>query len=118
MAAEKNFENRLKIYMKNKGFWFIKYWAGAKFTKDGVPDIIACYKGKFLGIELKAESGKPKLLQLVMLKRIREAGGIGLLLYPDDFYNFKAWVDMGCKEDTWYISNIDKQGIWFNKLMT
>lgn len=34
MAAEKNFENRLKKYLEDKGCWFIKYWAGAAFTKD------------------------------------------------------------------------------------
>ena len=38
MAAEKNFENKVKKYLKEQGAWFIKYWGGAAFTKAGIPD--------------------------------------------------------------------------------
>ena len=62
MAAEKNFENKLKNYLKAQGAWYIKYWAGAAFTKEGIPDILACIKGKFYGIEVKAANGKPTFI--------------------------------------------------------
>lgn len=114
MAAEKNFENKLKYYLSNKGCWFIKYWAGAKFTKDGVPDILACCNGRFLAIEVKGPKGKPSMLQLVTLRQIRKAGGYGILLYPDDFCNFREWMDN--KNSSWYKSNIDRQDRWFSKL--
>ena len=47
--------------------------------EPGISDIIACYKGKFIGIEVKNETGKTSPLQDVNLKMINEAGGIGLV---------------------------------------
>ena len=33
------------------------------YGASGVPDIIACYQGRFIGIECKANGGKPTALQ-------------------------------------------------------
>lgn len=117
MAEEKNFENKVKQFLDDLGCWYIKYWAGAKYTKEGIPDILACIKGKFYGIEIKAPNGRPKLLQLVKLKKIRAAEGIGVLLYPKDFSGFKALVDGSEAGFKWYHENIKFQDEWFNKLV-
>lgn len=93
MAAEKQFENKIKAYLKSKGAWFIKYWAGAQFTKSGIPDLLVCYKGKFIAIEVKAENGKPSDLQLYNLRKIEEAGGKSFLLYPKDFETLKKYIE-------------------------
>ena len=98
MTPEKQFENKVKAFLKEQGCWFVKYWSGnaqngRKFTKDGVPDLLVCCNGFFLGIELKAENGKPSELQLWNLEQIRKAGGIGLLLYPHQFEEFKDLVE-------------------------
>ena len=85
MAAEKNFENKVKKFLEEQGAYFIKYWAGAAYTKSGIPDLLVCCNGYFLGVELKAPSGKPSPLQIHNLKKIDEAGGFGILLYPDNF---------------------------------
>lgn len=100
MAKEKNFENKIKKYLKEKGFYFIKYWGGGEFTKAGVPDILACINGFFFGIEVKSETGKPSPLQLINLKQIDDAGGFGILLYPDDFEEFKEFVEIIEKGDS------------------
>ena len=114
MAREKDFENKVKDYLKYIGAWYLKYWAGADYTKEGIPDILACIDGKFYGIEIKAEKGRPKLIQLVKLRQIRRSGGIGVLLYPKDFDGFIALtqgVDNG-----WYAANIFEQDEWYQKL--
>lgn len=92
MAAEKNFENKVKAFLKSQGCWFIKYWGGGQFTKSGIPDLLVCCKGHFLGVELKATNGKPSELQLYNIEKIKEAGGIALVLYPEDFDRFKEFV--------------------------
>jgi Holliday junction resolvase len=92
MAAEKNFENKVKAFLKSQGCWFIKYWGGGQFTKAGVPDLLVCCKGKFLGVELKASTGRPSELQLYNIEAIKRAGGIALVLYPEDFERFKELV--------------------------
>lgn len=116
MAAEKNFENKVKTYLKNYGCWFLKYWGGAAYTKSGIPDILTCSDGWFLGIEVKAEKGEPSLLQLYNLRRIRESGGYGILLYPKDFEQFKMFNENKSKLNAWYLSNIEEQKRWEIKL--
>lgn len=112
MAQEKSFENKLKAYLKSRKAWYIKYWAGAKFTKEGIPDILICDNGTFIAIEVKAQRGKPTLLQLVTLKKIRESGGYGLLLYPQDFVGFKNFMDNRHPKHDFYLYNIEKQYHW------
>lgn len=75
---EKNIENRIKSYLKSKGAYYFKHH-GNQFSQVGVPDIIACYKGRFIGIEVKNEAGKTSPLQDVNLKMINDAGGIGIV---------------------------------------
>mgnify|MGYP001043289463 CR=1 FL=1 len=82
MAAEKNFENKVKKFLKDKGAWVLKYWGGAAYTKSW-----------FLGIELKAPNGRPSDLQLYNLREIEKAGGIGILLYPKDYEQFKQFIE-------------------------
>ena len=102
MASEKNFENRIKQFLTERGCWFIKYWSGGiptkegvkKFTRDGIPDILCCCNGNFLGIEVKAEKGSPSKLQLYHLKKIDESGGLAILLYPKDFKTFKKFITL------------------------
>ena len=115
---ETPFKEKVEKLLKEKEAWFIKYWAGSKFTKEGMPDMFACIYGRFYGLELKGDGGRPKLLQLVTLRDIRKAGGIGLLLYPNDFKNFETFIDDPVAQEnfSWYQNNIQEQINWFEKL--
>lgn len=93
MAAEKVFENKIKKHLRDHGAYFLKYWAGAQFTKSGVPDILACVNGYFVGIEVKAQNGKPSELQLYNIRQIRKAGGFGYVVYPSGWERFKEIID-------------------------
>ena len=92
MAEEKTLENRIKVYLKKQGCWYIKYWAGGGFTKSGIPDLLICCNGHFIGAEIKASTGKPTELQIRQLVKIKRAGGIGVLVYPKDEAHFKALI--------------------------
>ena len=83
MDKEKNLENRVKAFLKDEGVWYVKYWGGGGFTRAGVPDLLICCNGVFLGVELKASRGKPSDLQMVELHRIRDSGGLAVLLSPE-----------------------------------
>lgn len=91
MAQEKTFENKIKKYLKDNGCWCIKYFAN-RMTKSGVPDILACVNSYFVAIEVKAQNGKPSELQLWNREEIRKAGGISIILYPDQFTDFKLLI--------------------------
>ena len=91
MAGEKNFENRLKRWLDGEGVWFVKFFANRN-TRSGVPDIIACVGGTFVAIEVKGPGGKPSPLQLWHVAKIWAAGGIGLIVWPEDFDRLKELV--------------------------
>lgn len=117
MAQEKHFENKVKMFLMEHGSWFLKYWGGGHFTKTGVPDLLVCDNGQFMGIELKAEKGEPTLLQLKMLESIRKSNGWAVLLYPGDFEEFKQWYVHKMQMKEWYLANIKLQEEWIEKLL-
>ena len=91
MAAEKNFENRLKKFLESEGCWFVKFFANA-YTKSGIPDILCCCNGYFVAIEVKAPNGKPSELQKYNIQKINDSGGYGVILYPDQFDDFNHMI--------------------------
>lgn len=91
MAQEKNFENRLKKFLESEGCWFVKFFANA-YTKSGIPDLLVCCNGYFVAVEVKAPNGKPSELQKRNIRKINEACGIGVILYPDQFNDFKELI--------------------------
>ncbi|MFI3236786.1 MAG: VRR-NUC domain-containing protein [Lachnospiraceae bacterium] len=93
MASEKNFENKIKDYLKKNNCWFIKYWGGAAFTKSGIPDILVCCKGRFMGIEVKGATGTPSDLQIYNLRQIDKAGGLAILIFPKDYQLLQQLID-------------------------
>lgn len=93
IAAEKTFENKIKKYLDDRGAWFVKYWAGAQFTKSGIPDILCCINGYFVGIEVKAQNGKPSEIQIFNIRKIKAAGGFAFVLYPSAFGEFERFIE-------------------------
>ena len=62
---------------------------GTGYGNSGVPDFLVCMKGRFVSIEAKAGKGKPTLLQEDNMRRIREAGGIALVI--NEFNQEEIW---------------------------
>lgn len=91
IGPEKIFENKVKKFIEEKGGWQVKFFANS-YTKIGVPDILACINGYFVGIEVKAENGNPSELQKYHCEEIRKAGGFAFILYPSGFDDFKNFV--------------------------
>ena len=68
----------IKIYLASLGS-DVFFWKehGGPYGTSGIPDIICCYKGRFLGLEAKLPGGKLTALQRRALEKINAAGGIG-----------------------------------------
>lgn len=92
MAEEKNFENKVKQYLKSKGIWHVKYFAN-NFTPIGIPDILSVVNGRFVAIEIKAEKGKTSVLQDYNINEIKRCGGIAIVLRPSQFEKFKETIE-------------------------
>ena len=67
----------IKKYLASLGS-DIFFWKehGGPYGTSGVPDIICCYKGRFLGLEVKLPTGALTELQKRAIDRINRAGGI------------------------------------------
>lgn len=89
--TEKQFENQVKKFLKDNDIWYFKVWGGG-FQKSGVPDLICCVNGHFVAIEVKGPNGKPSELQKYNIRKINESNGIGLILYPNQFEEFKELI--------------------------
>lgn len=92
MAGEKTFENKVKKFIEDSGGWQVKFFAN-NYTRKGIPDILACINGYFVGVEVKADNGHPSALQLHQVDRIRKSGGFAFVLYPSAFDDFKRFVE-------------------------
>lgn len=92
MGAEKNFENKVKNYLTSKGCWCVKYFAN-KFTPVGIPDLLICCNGHFIGAEIKSKTGTPSELQKYHIEKIKQSNGHALVLRPQNFDEFKELIE-------------------------
>lgn len=79
MGPEKRYEEKIKGNLRKRGAWFAKYF-GNGYAQRGVPDVLCCYCGWFLGIEIKGGTNSYGLTdaQRQQLQQIADAGGIRL----------------------------------------
>ena len=77
---EQEIVDSIKKYLQSIPNLF--YWKehGGQFGTAGIPDIIVCYKGKFIEFECKRPGGKPTLLQTITMNKIRKAKGIAKIV--------------------------------------
>lgn len=50
----------------------------------GIPDIICCYRGKFVAFEVKNEKGKTTALQESVINKIQKCGGKAVVVKSVD----------------------------------
>lgn len=58
--------------------------AGGPYQKPGISDLLICYEGKFVAVEVKKPGGKLSPLQEQFLHDVRTAGGIAFVAYSVD----------------------------------
>lgn len=62
------------------------------YGRSGVPDIIACYKGRFLAIECKSGKNTPTLLQLRNIDDIKRNQGLAIVINEGNIESLLALV--------------------------
>jgi Holliday junction resolvase len=75
LTPEGKVKKEVIAYLNERGAYFFMPVTGG-YGRSGVPDIVACLNGKFVGIECKAGDNQPTALQVKNLKAIRSAGGL------------------------------------------
>ena len=73
---EKTITNQILKYLKNLPECFAFKEHGGLYGTSGIPDIIVCYKGKFVAFEVKTEKGMLSKLQEMTITKIQKANGM------------------------------------------
>lgn len=68
----------VEVLKQYKAYFFYPVTGG--YGRSGVPDIVCCWKGRFIGIECKTKGNVPTQLQMKNLMEIVDNGGISLII--------------------------------------
>ena len=90
MTPEGKVKEKVKKVLKDRGIYYVMPATGG-YGSSGAPDFLVCHKGKFYGLECKANGGKPTVLQLDNLDRIEENGGIAVVI---DESNINPYMEL------------------------
>lgn len=127
MAAEKNFEEKLKRWLESEGIYGLgtpeqnirtplcgyweKRWGGGQYTKSGLPDMHIVVNGVSIEAELKAPEGRLSVLQKRNLKQIGDANCIAVVIHPKEFDNFKQLIQMIKSQPNQFIQFVTQSGL-------
>ena len=78
-TPEASLTRSVRALLNAAGIWHFKHWGGPMGEK-GVSDIIGCYQGRMIALELKAPNGKVSYYQQRFLDSVKAAGGIALVV--------------------------------------
>jgi hypothetical protein len=113
-TPESKVKTKVKQILKNhKVYFFMPATHG--YGSSGVPDIVACMSGRFIGIECKANTGKVTQLQLKNLQDIVDNNGISVVVDEDSIGVFAMvlsdWADQGTPSGGCYLDLIGTKGV-------
>jgi hypothetical protein len=90
-TPEKKVKDKIVKILKANGVYYFFPNSGM-FGRSGIPDIICCAKGFFIGIECKAGNNKPTALQLKEMSDIRTAGGRTLVVNEENINDVESLI--------------------------
>jgi Holliday junction resolvase len=82
-TPEGEIKDQVRKVLDEMGAYYF-FPAANGYGRTGIPDIIACVGGHFIGIECKAGSKQPTALQQRELDNIEKAEGTGILVNADN----------------------------------
>lgn len=88
---ESTFSRQVQKYVESRGWWVVKYHA-SQYTKKGIPDLIACFRGRFVSLELKTGSSLSQW-QIRVGADIMSAGGYWACITPNTYQEEIARVE-------------------------
>lgn len=73
MAAEQIIQTKIQKWLRGQGYYVVNVM---KAGRAGVPDLLCCINGTFVGLEVKAPNGRPTDLQRANINKINDEGGV------------------------------------------
>lgn len=77
--AESDIQTQIIEYLRGRGDCYVVNFGGSASSAKGTPDLLVCFQGRFLGLEVKkpTDSYGVTVPQTIRMNQIRKAGGIG-----------------------------------------
>ena len=75
---------KIRDYLKTVPDCFFWKEHGGQYGTAGIPDVIVCYKGRFIAFEAKVGTNKATVLQEQTIRKILQAGGYALVVRSVD----------------------------------
>ena len=94
MTPEAKVKKKVKEILDQMGVYHFSPMQNG-MGRAGIPDIIGCLEGHFIGIECKAGKGTTTALQERELTRIQNAGGLALVVNEENInqlWEIKEWI--------------------------
>ena len=89
--SEKIFQSKVISWLEKQNTYAVKFNASG-ISKNGVPDVLVCLNGYFLGLELKTDKGVASALQKYNINQINMMGGVSIVLRPSMWEDFKKYT--------------------------
>jgi hypothetical protein len=101
MTPEGKIKKKVTDILKARNIFYFSP-ANNGFGKSGIPDIIACVHGQFLGIECKADlTKKPTELQVICGNNIKKSRGWWMIVNGEESLNLlKTVIEEKLRDDS------------------
>ena len=73
-------QERIQKYIRSIGGYIIKTH-GDMISEPGIPDLICCYRGIFIALEVKIDDNTPSRHQGIHCRNIWKSGGIAVVVW-------------------------------------
>jgi hypothetical protein len=77
---EARLQRKIQDAIKLQGYFVFKVH-GSEFMMAGLPDLIVCAHGLFIGLEVKMPGQQPSVVQRHVHGKIHSAGGVARVVY-------------------------------------
>ena len=92
-TPEKKVKDAVIEILKQRGVYFFPPVTGG-FGRSGIPDIVGCYRGRFIAIECKAGKNKPTALQMAEMAKIDKAGGVSIWVNEEWIFTVEQMLNL------------------------
>lgn len=76
--SEATLQRKIRALLESRGARVYKQH-GDIYSPPGIPDLLICYRGRFVAIEVKMPGKKPTEMQTRVMEEICAAGGIAFV---------------------------------------
>ncbi len=80
MQPERRLVQKIQAYLEQQGARSFKIHGDDSYQEAGIPDLLVCFRGRFIGLEVKLPGETPSPLQEKVLREIKGSGGIAAVV--------------------------------------